>query len=125
MGDPSTTIATLPSKSFAVIISGFPGSMISTWQQAGRAGRGAQKSLVILVAFENQLDQYFMNNPEFFFDKPHENAVIDLNNEKLIRNHLICASNELPITEDEAKYFFNADFQMRQQCFHIYQIVSQ
>lgn len=93
----------------AVIISGFPGSMISTWQQAGRAGRGAQKSLVILVAFENQLDQYFMNNPEFFFDKPHENAVIDLNNEKLIRNHLICASNELPITEDEAKYFFNAD----------------
>ena len=67
----------------AVIISGFPGSMISTWQQGGRSGRGNQKSLVILVAFENQLDQYFMKNPEFFFDKPHENVVIDLNNEKL------------------------------------------
>lgn len=53
----------------AVVISGYPGTMISTWQQAGRAGRENQKSLVILVAFENQLDQYFMNNPDFFFDR--------------------------------------------------------
>ncbi len=51
----------------AVIISGYPGTMISTWQQSGRAGRSNQKSLAILVAFENQLDQYFMNNPDFFF----------------------------------------------------------
>lgn len=50
----------------AVIISGYPGTMISTWQQSGRAGRSNQKSLAILVAFENQLDQYFMNNPDFF-----------------------------------------------------------
>lgn len=91
----------------AVIISGFPGSMISTWQQGGRSGRTNQKSLVILVAFENQLDQYFMKNPEFFFDKPHENVVIDLNNEKLLKNHIICAANELPLTLDEAKEEFN------------------
>ena len=93
----------------AVIISGFPGSMISTWQQGGRSGRTKQKSLVILVAFENQLDQYFMKNPEFFFDKPHENVVIDLNNEKLLHNHIICAANELPITIDELKEDFNVD----------------
>ncbi len=93
----------------AVIISGFPGSMISTWQQGGRSGRTKQKSLVILVAFENQLDQYFMKNPEFFFDKPHENVVIDLNNEKLLKNHIICAANELPITLDEIKEEFNVD----------------
>jgi len=93
----------------AVIISGFPGSMISTWQQGGRSGRANQKSLVILVAFENQLDQYFMKNPDFFFDKPHENVVIDLNNEKLIHNHIICAANELPITIDEIKDSFNVD----------------
>ena len=93
----------------AVIISGFPGSMISTWQQGGRAGRQNQKSLVILVAFENQLDQYFMKNPEFFFDKPHENVVIDLNNEKLLNNHIICAANELPISEEELKEIFHVD----------------
>ncbi len=91
----------------AVIISGFPGSMISTWQQGGRSGRGNQKSLVILVAFENQLDQYFMKNPEFFFDKPHENVVIDLNNEKLLNNHIICAANELPLTTEELGEVFN------------------
>ena len=93
----------------AVIISGFPGSMISTWQQGGRSGRQNQKSLVILVAFENQLDQYFMKNPEFFFDKPHENVVIDLQNEKLLNNHIICAANELPITEEELEKVFNVD----------------
>ena len=91
----------------AVIISGFPGSMISTWQQGGRSGRTEQKSLVILVAFENQLDQYFMKNPEFFFDKPHENVVIDLNNEKLLKNHIICAANELPISLDELEEEFH------------------
>ena len=93
----------------AVIISGFPGSMISTWQQGGRSGRQNQKSLVILVAFENQLDQYFMKNPEFFFDKPHENVVIDLNNEKLLNNHIICAANELPLTMEEINDVFNVD----------------
>ena len=85
----------------AVIISGYPGTMISTWQQAGRAGRSSQKSLAILIAFENQLDQYFMNNPKFFFDKPHENAIIDLTNPILQEAHLLCAAKELPIKYGE------------------------
>ena len=93
----------------AVLISGYPGSMISTWQQGGRAGRGRQKSLVVLIAFENQLDQYFMNNPEEFFGKANENIVIDLNNDILKNNHIICAANELPITLEEAEELFNAD----------------
>ena len=93
----------------AVLISGYPGSMISTWQQGGRAGRERQKSLVILIAFENQLDQYFMNNPEEFFGKANENIIIDLNNDILKNNHIICASKELPITKEEAKELFNAD----------------
>ena len=92
----------------AVVISGYPGTMISVWQQGGRAGRGTNKSLVILVAFENQLDQYFMKNPEFFFDKPHENVVIDLNNPMLIKSHLICAANELPFDFKESEEYFNA-----------------
>lgn len=93
----------------AVIISGYPGTMVSTWQQSGRSGRSTQKSLAILIAFENQLDQYFMNNPEFFFDKPHENVIIDFNNEILKRAHLLCAAKELPLTLKEARTYFNAD----------------
>ncbi|MDR2623377.1 MAG: DEAD/DEAH box helicase [Methanobrevibacter sp.] len=89
----------------AVIISGYPGTMISVWQQAGRAGRENQKSLIILVAFENQLDQYFMNNPEFFFDKLCENAIIDLSNQILNKSHLLCAVNELPLKEEELSEF--------------------
>ena len=93
----------------AVIISGYPGTMISTWQQAGRAGRSSQKSLAILIAFENQLDQYFMNNPKFFFDKPHENAVIDLTNPILKEAHLLCAAKELPLKYDEIERYFGVD----------------
>lgn len=93
----------------AVIISGYPGTMISTWQQSGRAGRSNQKSLAILVAFENQLDQYFMNNPDFFFDKPHENVIIDLSNHILQESHLLCAAKELTLKKDEAMDYFGVD----------------
>ena len=90
----------------AVIISGYPGTMISTWQQAGRAGRSRQKSLAVLIAFENQLDQYFMNNPTFFFDKPHENAIIDMTNPILQEAHLLCAAKELPLKYGEVEKYF-------------------
>lgn len=93
----------------AVIISGYPGTMISTWQQSGRAGRSNQKSLAILVAFENQLDQYFMNNPDFFFDKPHENVIIDLSNHILQEANLLCAAKELTLKKDEAMDYFGVD----------------
>ena len=93
----------------AVIISGYPGTMISTWQQSGRAGRSNQKSLAVLIAFENQLDQYFMNNPKFFFDKPHENAIIDLTNPILQEAHILCAAKELPIKKGEVKKYFGID----------------
>lgn len=63
-----------------VVISGYPGTIISTWQQAGRAGRGVSGSLATLVAFQNPLDQYFMRHPKVFFDKSHEHAIIDLSN---------------------------------------------
>ena len=93
----------------AVIISGYPGTMISTWQQSGRAGRSNQKSIAILIAFENQLDQYFMNNPKFFFDKPHENAIIDLSNPILQEAHLLCAAKELPIKIGDCEKYFGVD----------------
>ena len=96
----------------AVIISGYPGTMVSVWQQSGRSGRSNQKSLAILIAFENQLDQYFMNNPDFFFDKPHENVFIDLNNSILRNAHILCAAKELSLTSEESNKYFNAPIEI-------------
>jgi DEAD/DEAH box helicase domain-containing protein len=93
----------------AVIISGYPGTMISTWQQAGRAGRKNNNSLVVLVAFEGPLDQYFMKNPQVFFDRPHENAIIDLGNIHITRNHFLCTVKELPISWRGMEESFNVD----------------
>ena len=89
----------------SVIISGYPGTVISTWQQAGRAGRGTSDSLVTLVAFQNPLDQYFMKHPDDFFGRPHEQAIIDLHNRYISLGHIMCASSELPITEADSQFF--------------------
>jgi DEAD/DEAH box helicase domain-containing protein len=89
----------------SVIISGYPGTMISTWQQAGRAGRTTADALVTLVAFQNPLDQYFMKHPKEFFGRPHEQAIIDLRNQYISLGHIMCAASELPVTEDDHKYF--------------------
>lgn len=97
----------------AVIISGYPGTMVSLFQQGGRCGRGSNKSLVILLAFENQLDQYFMKNPKFLFDKPHENAIIDLNNEILIKAHILCACYEAPLSLEDIEEMFNSQIDLK------------
>ncbi|UCH03061.1 MAG: DEAD/DEAH box helicase [Candidatus Bathyarchaeota archaeon] len=89
----------------SVIISGYPGTVISTWQQAGRAGRTTADSLVTLVAFQNPLDQYFMKHPQDFFDRSQEHAIIDLENPYIVMEHLMCASAELPLTRKDRKYF--------------------
>jgi DEAD/DEAH box helicase domain-containing protein len=89
----------------SVIISGYPGTVISTWQQAGRAGRSNTNSLVTLVAFQNPLDQYFMKHPQDFFGRPHEQAIIDLHNRYISLGHIMCAASELPIKENDRKYF--------------------
>ncbi|MFW6049142.1 MAG: DEAD/DEAH box helicase, partial [Candidatus Bipolaricaulota bacterium] len=85
----------------AVILSGYPGTITSSWQQAGRAGRGERDSLVILLGFENPLDQFFMKHPREFFDRDHEHAILDLENPKITAGHLACAATEMPIREDE------------------------
>lgn len=89
----------------SVIISGYPGTIISTWQQAGRAGRSNADSLVTLVAFQNPLDQYFMKHPEDFFGRPHEQAIIDLHNRYISLGHIMCAASELPINGADKQFF--------------------
>jgi DEAD/DEAH box helicase domain-containing protein len=90
----------------AVIISGFPGTMMSTRQQAGRAGRKGSDALAILVAQANPLDQYFMHHPERFFSRSHENAIIDPKNPYIVSGHLLCAAAELPVNDLTDREFF-------------------
>jgi DEAD/DEAH box helicase domain-containing protein len=94
----------------AVIISGYPGTMMSTRQQAGRAGRKGGESLAILVAQGNPLDQYFMNHPTQFFSRSHEHAIIDTGNPYIVSGHLLCAAAELPISEDKEREYFGESF---------------
>ncbi len=85
----------------AVIMSGYPGTITSSWQQAGRAGRGMDDSLVILVGFENPLDQFFLKHPREFFERDNEHAILDLDNPNITMGHLACAATELPLRDDE------------------------
>ena len=94
----------------AVIIAGYPGTMMSTRQQAGRAGRKGDESLAILVAFANPLDQYFMNHPTHFFSRSHEHAIIDTGNPYIVSGHLLCAAAELPLRETPDREYFGETF---------------
>jgi len=90
----------------AVLISGFPGTMMSTRQQAGRAGRKGTESLSILVAQGDPLDQYFMHHPGQFFGRSHEHAIVDTENPYIVSGHLLCAAAELPIDEERDREVF-------------------
>jgi len=85
----------------ATVLTGYPGSIASTWQQAGRSGRGTEPSLSVLVAYDDPLDQYFMREPQALFGRPHESALINPDNPHILRPHLLCAAYELPIRDDE------------------------
>lgn len=89
----------------AAILTGYPGTVASTWQQAGRAGRGRDESLVILIGQSTPIDQYLMNHPEYFFERTTENAVIDPLNPYVLAKHLRCAAFELPITVNDLERF--------------------
>jgi DEAD/DEAH box helicase domain-containing protein len=93
------------------ILSGYPGSMMSTWQQAGRAGRKNTKSLVFLIAYNNPLEMYYVERPAYFFTRPIEKAVIDLQNTEVRRNHLYCAAYERPINPREDSKYFGSDLE--------------
>jgi DEAD/DEAH box helicase domain-containing protein len=84
------------------IMTGYAGSVASTWQQAGRAGRRNNVALVVLVATSAPLDQYIIQHPEYFFDQPPESGTIDPNNLIILASHIKCAAFELPFTEGEA-----------------------
>ncbi len=83
------------------VMTGYPGSIASTWQQAGRAGRRHSESLVIMVASSSPLDQYVIQNPDYFFNKSPETARINPDNLIIVIDHIKCAAYELPFTVGE------------------------
>lgn len=89
----------------ATVLTGYPGSIASTWQQAGRSGRGEGSSLSFLIAQDNPLDQYFMRHPAFFFERNFENALINPSNPHILKPHLLCAAWEKPLNEKDADFF--------------------
>ena len=86
----------------ACILCGYPGSIASTWQQAGRAGRRAGMSCAVLVARSNPLDQYVIRNPDYFFGKSPEHARLNPDNLSILVSHIQCAAFELPFRKGEA-----------------------
>ncbi len=84
-----------------VVMAGYPGTIASTWQRAGRAGRRQTTSLAILVASSAPLDQYIVENPSYFFNRPPEHAQINPDNLEILLSHLKCAVFELPIAGGE------------------------
>ncbi|MCB0927048.1 MAG: DEAD/DEAH box helicase [Mycobacterium sp.] len=87
----------------AVLLAGFPGTVTSFWQQAGRSGRRGQSSLIVLVARDDPLDTYLVHHPAALLDKPIERVVIDPANPYVLGPQLLCAATELPVTEAEVR----------------------
>ena len=90
----------------ATILNGYPGTVASTWQQWGRAGRSQAPSLGVLVALGDPMDQYWMRHPEEFFSRPHEQARIALANPYILDDHLRCAAFERPLEQEETAHWF-------------------
>lgn len=80
------------------ILNGFPGTIASMWQQAGRAGRQQQRSLAVLVAGDDALDQWFMNHPSELFTRSPEPVIVNPSNPFVLDPHLACGAYELPLT---------------------------
>ena len=97
----------------ASIIVGYPGTIASTWQQAGRAGRSGEESLAVLIGLNTPIDQYMMRHPDYFFGRSPESAIINPLNPYVTIGHVRAAAYELPIS--------GADFELfgRVPAFHL------
>ena len=84
-----------------VVMAGYPGTVASTWQRAGRAGRRNSSSVAVLVASSNPLDQFIVEHPDYFFSRPPEHAQINADNLEVLISHLKCAAFELPLRDGE------------------------
>ncbi|MFB6095509.1 MAG: DEAD/DEAH box helicase, partial [Halodesulfurarchaeum sp.] len=89
----------------ATVLTGYPGTRQSFWQQMGRAGRGECDARSVFVAGDDAIDQYLLDEPEYVLEGPVEDAVVGLENNPIYAQHLLAAANELPLTEADRSYF--------------------
>ena len=89
----------------ATVLTGYPGSIASTWQQAGRSGRSRERAMSFLIGLDNPLDQYFMRHPDYFFGRSVEYALVNPANPYILRSHLLCAAWELPLSKGDERFF--------------------
>lgn len=92
----------------AVVLAGYPGTLASFWQQAGRAGRSGDSALVVFVARDDPLDTYLVHHPAALLSRPVETAVLDPANPYVLAPQLACAAAELPLTLPELEVFGGA-----------------
>ena len=83
------------------VLAGYPGTIASTWQRMGRAGRRSGMAVAVMVASSAPLDQYIVNHPEYFLNQPPERGLVNPDNIHILISHLQCATFELPFGADE------------------------
>ena len=93
----------------AVVMAGFPGTVASFRQQAGRAGRRGQGSVVVMVARDEPMDTYLVHHPEALLGRPVENSVFNPANPYILRGHMYCAAVERPLSDDDVAAFNATD----------------
>jgi len=99
----------------AVVVAGFPGTVASFWQQAGRAGRRGEGSLVLLVARDDPLDTYLVHHPAALLERAVEAAVTDPTNPYILGPHLACAAGEQPLSDEEIDHTWGSPLALLQQ----------
>ena len=86
----------------ACVMCGYPGTIASAWQQAGRAGRRKGTSIVFFIASSAAIDQYIVNHPDYFLTKSPENALLNPDNLYILMSHFKCAAFELPFAKGDS-----------------------
>ncbi len=92
----------------AVVLNGFPGTLASMRQQVGRAGRTTRRAAAVLIAGDDQLDQWYARHPAELLDRPAEAVVVNPDNPFVARAQIACAAHELPLTHSDDHYFGDA-----------------
>ncbi|WP_265112040.1 DEAD/DEAH box helicase [Halosolutus halophilus] len=88
-----------------VLLDGYPGTSMSTFQRAGRAGRGEDSCLVVLVGADNPLDQYLLRDPSQLFESGAEQATVNPSNDAILPDHVVCAASDHYLSPDDEEYF--------------------
>jgi DEAD/DEAH box helicase domain-containing protein len=92
----------------ACVLVGYPGSVMATWQRSGRVGRADRESVTVMVALPDALDQYYLDHPRQFVERPCEQLLLDPTNEPVSRAHLVCAAAELPLRKSADRGYLEA-----------------